>query len=364
MKVGVLTFHKAKNYGAVLQTFALLHTLKTLGVKPVIIDRYAGYKTFLHFLYFTFHPKFILGNLSWFKFNRFSQKHLQSKTRSYASVKSLDHFEKSEDFDAVIVGSDQVWRMEYSAIGYNYFFDFVKNSTTKKISYAASFGKNEWSENENVTNHVKSLLKEFHAVSVREKTAISICHEKFDIRAVQVLDPTLLIARNVYEKMFLSSFPTTKRNRLVSYILGNKASTITYCGNFATKNSLAFEDLYHTYPIAQAFFKGKGNYFHKSVPDFLNSIRTAKYVITNSFHATVFSILFHKQFLVIDHPDGGSDRISSLLDIFSLQNRFIKDETDVTLEKLEENIDYNEVELILSKQRIDSINFLQHALNR
>lgn len=365
MKVGILTFHRAKNYGAVLQTFALQHTLKSLGVDAFIINRYAGHKSLMHKLYYTFHPRFIIQRFSWILFNSFSKNYLTPKTKEYKTSKSLINFKRKEDFDAVIVGSDQVWRMEFSTIGYNYFFDFIAGNDIRKISYAASFGKDKWQEKEEVTVQVKKLLFEFNSISVREKSGVNICAETFNIDATQVLDPTLLLTKEDYESVLLKNSPIVFNNNLVSYLLGEKEESLKYYNHFAKSNDVDFLDLYHTYPISSLFSiseYGKKHYLHVSVTEWLTQIRNAKYVVTNSFHATIFSILFGKQFIVVDHPSGGTDRIISILELLGLRDRFVSYVSEISMELFQKSIDWHHVNQVLEFEKKRSILFLQNSL--
>lgn len=365
MNVGILTFHKSLNYGAVLQAYALKTTLQKIGTNPLIIDRYAGYKSLLQRLYFTFHPLLIINNFKWIRFSSFAKANLIPKTDKYKSDDSIISFEYKENLNAIIVGSDQVWRMEFSTIGYNYFLDFITNSNIKKISYAASFGKDKWIEEELVTNHIKNLLQNFRSISVREKTGVSICSDIFKVKAEHVLDPTLLLDRSDYELTLLKKYPHKTENSLVSYFLGNNQKALIYCNTFAKKNNLEYSDLYYTYPLNSLFSEpiyGSKNYIHISVPRWLSEIRNSKFIITNSFHATVFAIIFGKQFIVVDHPDGGTTRINSLLNLLGLESRFISDISNISINLFNNPIDYNLVYSKLEVEKKKSLNFLVHSL--
>lgn len=365
MKVGILTFHSAKNYGAVLQTFALQHSLKLMGVDAFIIDRYSGHKSLIHQIYWTFHPRVIVQRLSWLSFDQFSKKYLIPKTKEYNTSTSLIAFNKTENFDAVIVGSDQVWRMEFSLIGYNYFFDFLDGNNIRKISYAASFGKDKWEESDKVTAHVKKLLNDFSSISVREKSGVNICAETFNTQAIQVLDPTLLLTKEDYESIVLKNSPVAFNKNLVSYLLGEKQESLKYCDSFAKTNHLGFLDLYHIYPISSSFSAsefGEKRHLHVSVPEWLAQIRNAQYIITNSFHATIFSILFRKQFIVVDHPSGGTDRIISILELLGLNDRFVSNVSEISIELFQKSIDWNSVHELLNREKERSISFLHNSL--
>ncbi|MGV8093750.1 MAG: polysaccharide pyruvyl transferase family protein [Mangrovibacterium sp.] len=361
MKVGILTFHKARNYGAVLQAFALQTVLIKVGVDAYIINRYSGYKSLLLKLYFNFHPVFVLEKLSWKLFDQFSMENLKPKTKKYTD---LENFNKDEGFDAVIVGSDQIWRMEFSDIGFNYFLDFISGGKIKKISYAASFGHDTWTENYQTTNHISNLLKDFDSISVREKSGVNICSNIFKVNSIQVLDPTLLLPPENYLKLIKNNDTNKIEDKLTSYILGDNGA-VKYCNSFAKQNNLFYKDLYFVYPISKIFSKkeyGDKKYIHLSVPMWLKEINNSKYVITNSYHATIFSILFKKQFITIDHPSGGTDRVISLLSLLGLQSRFVRNLNEITIDLLNHPIDYSETFLILQKEKEKSLMFLKKSI--
>ncbi|MDO9594865.1 MAG: polysaccharide pyruvyl transferase family protein [Lutibacter sp.] len=366
MKVGILTFHKAKNYGAVLQAYALKTTLKKLKVNPYIINRYAGSKSIIHKLYFTLWPKYILQRITWFSFDRFAKQHLIPKTRKYSSVKSLNKFNKYENFDVVIVGSDQVWRMEFSAIGYNYFLDFIKSNTIKKISYAASFGNDEWKKDLSITTNIKQMLNDFSSISVREISGVKICSDVFNTKATHVLDPTLLLNEKEYDSLLLKNPFSNNENVLVSYILGNQES-VKYCNLFAKKNNLDYTDLYYVYQFNSVFSPleyGRKHYLHLTVNEWITQIKYAKYLVVNSYHATIFAIIFKKQFIVVDHPSGGTGRITSLLEQLGLQDRFISHISGISLNLFMKQINWDLVDMKLAIEKEKSIVYLKESLTK
>lgn len=361
MKIGILTFHFALNYGAVLQTFALSRYLKELGHDVFIIDRIPASKTIFHEIYSFLHGPLKL--FYWKKFREFSKAYLQPKTRRYASFSSLSSFQ-DENFDFVIVGSDQVWR--FKMIGFNYFLDFVNGNRTKKISYAASFGKAHWNESTNYTETIKKMLNDFTAISVRENSGVTICKNIFGVDAACVLDPTLLVTGDFYENQLLNNYPKKSNEKIVSYFLGsNPKRDLVPCANLAKLMGLLYEDLWfiesQNYSLLN--IHKMHNYTHVRVEYWLNEIRNAKYIITNSFHATVFAILFRKQFVVIDLPGGGTSRIEHLTKILNLEDRFISSIDDLSIDLLNKSIDYNAVETNLNIYRKESHDFLVKSLN-
>lgn len=361
MKVGILTLHKSKNYGAVLQLYALKTILEKKAIDTYIIDRYSVHKNILYYLYFKLYPKHFIFSIKWFFFDKFNKKYLSKKTRKYTSTKSLTKFCQNENFDICIVGSDQVWRLEYSDIGLNYFFDFIEDSNVKKISYAASFGLNDWNENIEITLKIKNLLKNFTAISVREESGIKICNDIFNVDASLVLDPTLLLDKEDYEKLFIKKQFKRKSGKIISYILGNNKEAISKCKKVSQELNYEYSDLYSTCSILEYFTLNRNsnkNIFHVSVENWLFEINNADYIITNSFHGTVFSIIFEKQFIVIDHKTGGSDRIYTLLKILGLEDRFFVDENSININNLNRVVNFKEVKEKLELIKTDSLSFI------
>lgn len=316
MKIGILTFHWANNYGAVIQTYALLSKLKELGHEAYIIDRRMVYKGILRKLYHKFSYEHFF---SWRKFWKDSDTFLQPKTKTYTSHDELVKKFYKENFDAVIVGSDQVWR--WKLIGLNYFFDFITDNKTKRYSYAASFGLNEWHGTEEDRNAISELLKKLNRISVREESGVKICKETFGVDAELVLDPTLLHTGYFYEQTLLKNHNRQQSGKVVSYILGkNNKKQVKEIAEWAKSINLKHNELFWT-SIEHPSLIGKSEFHatHVTPTEWLNEIRNAEYIITNSFHATVFSILFQKQFVVLTHDVGGQNRLETLFNSLGIK---------------------------------------------
>ena len=339
MKVGILTFHWANNYGAVLQAYALLSKLKELVLVAFIIDRRMIYKGILRKLYHKFSYEHFF---SWRKFWKYTDTFLKPKTRAYMSHDDLVTNFKNENFDAVIVGSDQVWR--WKLIGLNYFLDFITDHKTKRYSYAASFGLDEWHGTEDDRKTISALLKQFNRISVREETGVKICQDTFKVDAELVLDPTLLHTAEFYEQTLLKNYKCQPSGKVVSYILGkNKKPQVVEIANWAKSINLKHNELFWT-TIEHPSLIGKSTFHltHVTPIEWLNEIRNAEYVITNSFHATVFSILFQKQFVVLAHEGGGNNRIETLFNSLGICGR-IAYSVDEAKSLVNNKIDYSAI---------------------
>lgn len=361
-KVGILTFHFANNYGAILQAYALKEVLLRMGYDVIFINRY--YKPcFLKRLYINFRVGYNSKERNWLDFAKSRDKLIQPVTPYYSSYDASLKI-NYQNYHAIITGSDQVWRYSFSHIGYGYYLDFVTNPSIRKVSYAASFGNKEWTENNAVTENIKGLLYKFSAISVRETSGVEICKNIFGVNAKHVLDPTLLLDSFDYTDKILNNYVPERdySHFVVSYLLANNQvpEVMRKLNYFANSNGCQFMDLYFI-DSANTNEYGILNKVHVRLEEWLYAIKTAKYIVTNSFHATVFSILFKKQFVVLESNGHRSSRISSLLNSLSISGRYVTLE-NISAEQLRNEIDYSTVYKRLSTLRTSSYGFLKDAL--
>ena len=360
-KIGVLTLPLKGNYGGVLQAFALTTFLKKKGYNAVLIDRqWNNNKTSIPYYIKKFIYHYIIrGNVK-----SFCEKWINPKTQKIASQENMKLI-NDLDFDAVIVGSDQVWRVEHiGGVGNNYFLDFVKNKKTKKISYAASFGKDSVDGDDKKLKTISELLKEFNAISVREESGVKICEDIFDVAAVQVLDPVLLLNSDDYLPIINKS--KTKLNKtLTSYVLDASETNNKIIKDVSLALDLKAVSINYKKDPA-LLIKNKSldfyNYIYPPVSNWLRGFRDAEFIVTDSFHGTVFSILFKKQFLVIGNERRGLARFNSILGKFGLKDRLITENKLFDKSILEQKINYDEVYNILDKEREFSASFLLNSL--
>lgn len=346
MRIGILTLPFEANYGWAVQRWALYHTIEKLGHQPTIINRRwssnntSCINSFKRFVYY---------NVICPRFKRFVDKETPSVTPVTRTPEET--FEVSKHLDAVIVGSDQVWRIENTRLaGLDFFLDFLKDSPIKRLSYAASFGKDTWQGTEDETIKVKNLLQKFNAISVREDSGVCLCNNLFDVESSHVLDPTLLLTADDYNQLL--SKPKS-RQELVTYILDSTEEKRNTVSEIARQCNLKEVNLYPSRSFT----------FYKSVYTWLEKIRDAHYVVVDSFHGMVFCILFHKQFAVFANSKRGLTRFTSLLGMLGLIERmttvFGKEEV---LKILKQPIDYVSVESMLATHRKKSLGFLENNL--
>ncbi|MCA1031325.1 polysaccharide pyruvyl transferase family protein [Bacillus timonensis] len=349
MKIGTITFHWATNYGAVLQAFALQKYLKDHGYETEIINYIPFNITFKQLLLNlkTFNKDALLKE---YKIKQFRKYNLDISKKKYYTNRGL--IEGCQDYDIFICGSDQVWNEWFlmnSEKKYNlsYYLNFVDDSK-KRISYATSFGSNELSNE--AAKIVKKELKRFSEISVRENSGKKIV-ESLECNAVRVLDPTLLIDRNIYDDV-IGKIKEKDSYQLFSYILHDDQKTAHKINQYIFERyfDTTTNKIYNKEPIG--------------IPEWLSNIKNAKFVVTNSFHGVVFSIVFQTPFLVVPVENSGmNDRMLTLLNSLNLNNRIVdKFEKQKINELYSEVIDWDSVEQRLTTLKRNSRDFLTKAI--
>lgn len=346
MKIGIITLPFGANYGWALQRWAIYHTIEKLGHQPTIINRRwtTSDTSIINSL-----KRFVYYNIICPRFKRFVDKETPSITPITRTPEET--FGVSKHLDAVIVGSDQVWRIENTRLaGLDFFLDFLNDSPIKRLSYAASFGKDTWQGTEEETIKVKNLLQKFDAISVREDSGVDLCNKLFGVEASHVLDPTLLLTADDYNQLL--SKPKS-RQELVTYILDSTEEKRNTVSEIARQCNLKEVNLYPSRSFT----------FYKSVYTWLEKIRDAHYVVVDSFHGMVFCILFHKQFAVLANSKRGLTRFTSLLGMLGLGSCMTTDfSTSSVYSVLQNPIDYASVEEKLHRERAQALAFLKNNL--
>ena len=337
--VGILSLPYDANYGWALQHFALYKTLELLGYEPISVCRkwdHMGHRSNLYHIKKAIYYSILSRNIY-----AFYKTHIANRTEVFDSKESLDGISRY-DFDAIVVGSDQVWRTEFTKLaGNNFFLDFVNSKDMTKLSYAASFGVDEWLEDADRTSLVKKLLDDFDYISVREISGVSLCKKEFDIDVDHVIDPTLLLDKEQYNKLIGKGKNHFRKPTLITYILDNDTG----------KSELV-----------SRISKRPWNYF-KSVEKWLGAFRDCDFVVTDSFHGTVFAIIFNKQFVTIANKKRGLARFTSLLGLFGLSSRllFVSDKINVE-ELVGDTIDFTFVNKLVDQEKQRSVGILKRII--
>lgn len=363
MNIGILTYHFSNNYGAVLQTYALMEYLRKAnrgGYNVLIINRTPIKADVIHWLYRLLNSN---SSLFWRKFHQFDKEMLRPITKPYYKDNEMAYVVEDYGLDAIIVGSDQIWRG--TMCGHSYFLNFLhENAPVKRISYAASFGTSQWDTSRKDTEYIKALLGRFDSVSVRENTGVDICHDVFGIDAELVLDPTMLHDASFYEENVIGDSMRKPSGKVVSYILGKSALPMVAAANqFAASVGKVHNELYWLSKDLSGLKLSdyERHNCHITVPEWLKEVRDADYVITNSFHCVVFSILFQKQFVVVEYEVGGNDRLYTLLSALGLTER-ITGNLSAIGSILKRQIAYSNCNSRLDTLKARSKSFLSKAL--
>ena len=368
MRVAILTLPLNVNIGGVLQAYALQRTLEKLGHEAIHIQPSCDLpsdKTLLKRLIVSFFRS-LCGKTNSEVLERellplFANYHINVFRKKYLKEEPLVDWNNfvDEHYDAYIVGSDQIWRMPYSRQYFpNNFLSFVKDTDRIKISYAASFGTDNWEYNEKDTNIAKSCLRRFNAVSVREYSGIKLCKDYLNVDAKCVLDPTMLLKQEDYEIIVKENTTLTSDGTLLSYLLDKKEGMQSVINEYALNNRLIPFSVNN--PLADAWQLPALERQQFSVFKWLRGFMDAQMVITDSYHACVFSILFNKPFVVIVNKGRGVSRVKTLLSYFDLEDRMVESIREI--ESVSQPIDYDKVNIILDEKRADSLLFLEQSL--
>ena len=310
--VGIVTQILLYNYGGVLQNFALQTVLKKIGYTPITLNHVLPKVGLLRYirsclktciLYFTSKRRPFVNrrNSRPLPFDDFINKWIKT-TKPFCQYSA----ELIEDYNIkqVIVGSDQVWRPSYSLNILDMYLVFCKQmNDVKRIAYAASFGVDEWEYSPEQTCECSALVKKFDAIGVREKTGVTLCKEYLDVDATLVLDPTLLLNKEDYCEVCKNT-PIATGKILVAYVLDMNDSIRRLCESIAKERNMKLKIF------------SSGSQASLTIPEWLAMFRDASYVVTDSFHGTVFSIIFGKEFKCFYNKDRGATRFESLIDLY------------------------------------------------
>ncbi|MDD3196269.1 MAG: polysaccharide pyruvyl transferase family protein [Paludibacter sp.] len=380
MKIVILTLPFHINYGGVLQAYALQKVLKDMGHDVYIADLPISkepYKKLRRFVgrivrKYLFRKKNITRiyidlterqkEIVHKNFLQFINRNLKltEKVTQQTIFKSLS----KQQYDAYIVGSDQVWRPKYTSNISLFFLDFLVNtSNIKKIAYAASFGTDEWEYTVKETTIVSELAHKFNTISVREKSGIQLCKDKLGVDAEQMPDPTLLLTKEDYIELC---------NFEHSHQVNNRQITVVLLDHSIEKKKLIDKiehklqiPVVYTLPESK-FAENKLNTLEEltfpSVGQWIKGFLDAEFVITDSFHGTVFAILFNKPFITFGNASRGMARFNSLLSLFELQDRLLLSTEEFDFERLTQPLNHAQIEAALTNERKKARSFLMNAL--
>lgn len=348
MKINILTFSKENNFGANLQCYALSKVLIDLGHIVEIVDLQLP------------KPKYSFpGNITLAIGNYIHQCFRKEFFPKFTKKYNTKDYSNKEVFNAdlYIVGSDQVWNVDITKRGLPtaYFFDFLPHGV-KRVAYAASFGVQAWGKTA-FDSEIKECLQKFSAISVREGSGINICKNTFGVEAEVVLDPTLLLSN--YDEI-TGSIDCKNNCELICYKFVKSYDFLEVCRYLSKELGLKPVLLNQNRP--QKGFRYRP---FVTMKNWLNSIKSSSFVITDSFHCMVFAILFKRQFIALPGHTGRVERLVNLLSKLGLNKRLYMSIDDIySNDDWKNKINYDDAFVKLNIEREHSISFLKNTINK
>lgn len=368
MKIAILTLPLHANYGGILQCYSLQVVLQRMGHDVKVLTkprRDLGYYVIWPLSIF---KRLLTSSLKGERINDMfkTPDEIIKKNINIFIDKYINRYvcrtwnsDIAKKFDVIIVGSDQIWRPEYSKPIEFAFLSFLKDVKIKRISYAASFGVDFCEYTQKQIKKCSLLLRKFDAVSVREFSGVNICKKYFGVNAVQMLDPTLLLTADDYHRLVDRSKVNPIPGNMLVYILDKTEDKILFIERIAREKGLI--PFWLDSPDERNVDLALEDRTKLSVEQWIYSFENATFVCTDSFHGCIFSIIFQKQFVVVGNKDRGLARVKSLFDLFSLNNDLLVLNTDKW--KCTGYVDFCKVNEILEEKREEAFQFINRALS-
>lgn len=376
MRIGILSLPLHVNYGGILQAYALQTVLERMGHEVKVLSRDKKYRLSLSFWLAKVPSRIVrraLGQkvniLSEFNYNRNLEQirvNVEPTIDQFVNrdKRYLDEIRKN-DYDCIVVGSDQIWRPKYikdtlrSTIE-NAFLGFAENWDIKRVAYAASFGTDEWEYTPEQTKKIAHLARMFNSISVREESGMKLCKEHLGVDAIHVLDPTMMLSKEDYINAFNIEAEAKSNGNLMTYILDYTEEKKELVESIAKDKGLT------SFTVGAKIDDWKAPIEERIQPrlqTWLRGFYDAEFIVTDSFHACAFSIIFRKPFIVIGNKARGMARFESLLSMFGLEKHLFdaNDTQGINMSSIE-NINWELVDRRLSALRKTSMDFLLNIL--
>lgn len=376
MKIGILTHPLDYNYGCLLQAFALQKTIKSMGHEVVTIDRFSDPRVAFFSQFKNWMKRiaahYIKGKnvrICWnpnltmdMKCTLFSQtqKFVDRNITNTGIVfpSDLERIDKEYQFDAYVVGSDQVWLPNFSL---NCFLDFVHRDNVKRIFYAASTGSTSFADVPSLAMKCKNLSRKFSGISVREDSLLPVVKKALGRDAIQVLDPTLLLDAKDYLAACVEKEDDSPI--IFTYILDKTDDKQVLVDNVQKNLHLPIV----AGSVEKDYERGKRMDINKciypSVDHWILNMARAKFVVTDSFHGTCMAITFRKPFVVVGNKARGLNRFLSVLRLFNLENRLITDSTQFSSSFFSQ-LNNDSISELLEKKRKEAIDYIKTLVSR
>ncbi len=351
--IGIVGMWMTCNYGALLTTLGLYRLLESMELDPVLIDNAPMMKV----------QRFCDQNS---EFRDFVHRCHMATTGPIETRAQL--LELNECIDTFLVGSDQVWRYEYTSTnGYYYFLDFA-HGDKRKIAFGSSFGSEIDTAPEEFRAMAACLLNRFDAVAVRETNAVDILVERYSIRPDLVLDPVFLCETSVYDDLAAQSTRNEDSPFIASYILDpteDKRNALLQTQQHFGKKLVNMVDAQFDFEAKKALLNLENTIEGLSLEDWLYYTKSCDMLVTDSFHGVCFALIFKKPFICIANPERGYPRFTSLLGLTGLMDRMVFSSNELKQDSaVWETPDYKSIETLLDAWKEKSRNWLKKALTQ
>ena len=361
MKIAILTLRVDNNYGGHLQRYALSRVLRDKGHDAIVLyfrstwvrDAWTkrlknATKNVIKALIGRKHNRVMYWKYEDYKWEEirahtypFFERYVPHSPLLY-DEESLNKHVNCTQYDCFIVGSDQVWRKAYTQRwGVEHFFlDFAPEGT-KKIAYAASFGLLEMEYDVDELKRLGDLYRQLDAVSVREESGLNILkrHGWNEPQAELVVDPTMLLSKDYYLELIRNGNTHPSNGNLFCYVLDRNEELDALVCKIASERKLT------------PFYASIDGDDRMSVEQWLRSIADAEYVVTNSYHGVVFSLIFNKPFYLVENKQRGNARFASLMKMFGVMGE-------------NNEPDWKMVNMSMEEYKELSIRYIEHALTK
>lgn len=367
MKIAILTLPLHTNYGGILQAYALQTILERMGHDVYVIEKKRKPLSLpiqkMPFVY----GKRIVKNLIGRKFPLFYEQKINREQpiirqytddfiRKYIHLKQYDTFSdiQPSEYDAFVVGSDQVWRPKYFGVNQieNAYLKFAESWDIKRLAYAASFGTENWEYTPRQTEKCSRLVKLFNAISVREDSGVGLCKKHWGVDAQHVLDPTMLLDKQDYINLFEIAHTPKSKGNLLYYVLDETKEKKEILKSIVDEKKL---NPFNVKSNSDDINSPISERIQPPLEQWLRGFYDADFIFTDSFHACVFSILFNKPFIVYGNKNRGMSRFVSLLTMFGLEDTLVTSSSSLSYI----DFDWQKVNFILSQKRKEAHSFFR-----
>ena len=370
MRIGIVSIHSAHNYGSVLQAYALQEELKKfsndveiINYRPNYLEKqykmfsigvYSRYKGILnkiiHFGWRTFMIK--SRYIKYIKFENFI------KTR-YILTKKYTEYEQLENtkfnYDVIFCGSDQIWNTDITEGFDKTFYLGFAGDNIIKASYAASVGRKKIDEK--YKDEYKKYISRLNYIALREETSKEVIQKYTDKPISITIDPTLLHSKEMWNEVAIKSNINIPYKYILVYILEENSEFVKIVNAISEYLNLKVVS-----PSKKKRFNNETILIDVGPEDFVNLFKNAEFVITNSFHGTVFSLIYEKRNCIIPHKTTGA-RMCDLMKKVGLEDRVIKKYNDLNLEEISKPINYKLVKSKIQEEKEKAEEYIRKVLN-